>query len=71
MRYVIPANTPLSVAKDDDRRSWRLHITKHHHEFDTYRTKVGDVYTFERDGWLMLLKMRPRDATTIVPRPLR
>lgn len=71
MRYVIPANTHLSIARDDHRRAWKAYTTKLPQEFDSYRSKVGDVYTFDRDGWLMLVKMRPRDATTMVPRPIR
>ena len=56
IKYTIPAKTKVSIAKDDDHRAWHGYITSHENCFDSFRTFDGNAYTFERDGWLLLVR---------------
>ena len=56
--YHIPAGTHCSIAKDDDRRAWREWWTTQDLWFDEPRTELSGAMTFERDGWLLLIKSK-------------
>lgn len=56
MTYVIPAQTLCSIAKDDDQRQYHAWTTTKELRFDRYRTFESGAMTFERDGWILLIK---------------
>lgn len=56
MRYHIPAETPCSIARDDENRVYHAHRTTKPLDFDAYRSFRDGAYTFERQGWILLVK---------------
>jgi hypothetical protein len=56
LRYTIAAGTLCSVAQDDGNQQWKAYRTTKELQFDRYRTYLSGAFTFERDGWLLLIK---------------
>ena len=56
MGYLIPKGTHCSIAKDDDRRGWHEYRTTKELTFERTRSNESGALTFERDGYLLLVK---------------
>ena len=56
MKYHIPSGTPCSIAKDDEQRAYRAFVTRKPLTFDSLRSNESGAYTFELDGWILLIR---------------
>lgn len=64
MCFFIPSGTRCSIARDDDARRWKPHTTTRDLTFADFRTNNSGAFTFEQDGWLLLIRC---DAVTESP----